>query len=371
MKKVLFVIYGDLEIGGIQNVVMNIARHLHHKYTFDAVVTSDNRGNNAKEFLSYGGRIFCIPCCINDTSLRGRVDYYIRGNRIYRSFLRILKDEGPYDVVHSNFAEETGIFLQAAKRMNVPIRIYHRHGMNENQKKVNIIREAYYNVLSKKAIQNATDLLGCSNAVCEEWFKGKEYSVLYNMIDKQYIRALDKNIEPLPYSFVHVGRACSTKNQLFALEVFSKFQKKHPEAVFTFVGMDASEYSNQLKRRADELSLGVSVVFVDTTHDVIKYYLNSRYMIFPSSFEGFGLAILEAQACGIYCFVSDQVTKEVDVGLCDFISMKSGADAWADEIERKILNGYDTHKSIPNLSKFLPDTISHQYDMLYSGKLRE
>ncbi|MBQ0111153.1 MAG: glycosyltransferase, partial [Oscillospiraceae bacterium] len=170
MKRVLFVVYGDLEIGGIQTVIMSIVRHLHDRYVFDAVVTIDVRGKNAEEVLSYGGNIYCIPCRINDTSFKGRTDFYIRGNRIYRSFKKILKQHGPYDVVHSNFSEETGLFLKAAKEMNIPIRIYHRHGMHEKVGEINFIRNFYLNRLNKTLFKNATNLIGCSKAVCEEWF---------------------------------------------------------------------------------------------------------------------------------------------------------------------------------------------------------
>lgn len=52
--------------------------------------------------------------------------------------------------------------------------------------------------------------------------------------------------------------------------------------------------------------------------------------VFPSIFEGFGLAALEAQITGLKCFLADNITKEVDITeTVKFISLKKTAEQWA------------------------------------------
>jgi len=56
--------------------------------------------------------------------------------------------------------------------------------------------------------------------------------------------------------------------------------------------------------------------------------------VFPSIFEGLPVTLVEAQAAGVPCVVSKNVTTEVDmgVGLIKFESLNSGVLQWVDDI---------------------------------------
>ena len=46
--------------------------------------------------------------------------------------------------------------------------------------------------------------------------------------------------------------------------------------------------------------------------------------------------MIEAQCAGVECFVSDSVTREVDMGLCHYISLKRESREWAEFISAKM-----------------------------------
>ena len=86
--------------------------------------------------------------------------------------------------------------------------------------------------------------------------------------------------------------------------------------------------------------------------------------VFPSNFEGFPLSMLEAQAAGLYCFVSSTVTTEVDCGLATFLPLQSGAQVWA----KQILQHCDeegTEKKTVDMTRFTKETFAENFFNLY------
>ena len=57
------------------------------------------------------------------------------------------------------------------------------------------------------------------------------------------------------------------------------------------------------------------------------------FFIFQSTFEGFGNVLIEAQAMGLPCFVSEVVTEEADCGRLEFIKLSDGATKWQKLLE--------------------------------------
>ena len=55
--------------------------------------------------------------------------------------------------------------------------------------------------------------------------------------------------------------------------------------------------------------------------------------VFPSKYEGFPVALVEAQAAGLKCLVSDTITKDVDItGLVEFIDINDSEKVWKEKI---------------------------------------
>ena len=105
--------------------------------------------------------------------------------------------------------------------------------------------------------------------------------------------------------------------------------------------------------------------------DVKEFYDKSDYMIFPSRYEGFGIALLEAQAKLIPCFVSEAVQKEVDVGLLKYISLNNSPEFWAKYILDYIKNGklVDEDMVNKNLKRYSIDSIKECYAKIYRGQV--
>ncbi len=127
-----------------------------------------------------------------------------------------------------------------------------------------------------------------------------------------------------------VARLSKEKNLLFLLDVFYHLYQQNPLARLLLVGTGSQEFS--LRKRIKELDLSQAVLCVGKQLNPAPFYQAMDLFVLPSFFEGLPQVLLEAQASGLPCFVSDAVTREADTGLCTFLSLDLTAKEWAAKI---------------------------------------
>lgn len=327
-KRILMVSCEGLGNGGVQNVMMNIIRNLSHEYSFDMLLFTDGKRCFDDEMEKYG-IIHRIP------NKKTRVDYYIRFFRIFYGTYKLLKQNN-YDIIHCNNAYESGICLLAAFWANVKVRVVHSHVVF-NPKNGNFIRKIinkFYRLLLNKY---STNRISCSKTSGESIYS-KKFDVVVNPIDlNRFDFRKRKKREDETINFVHVGRFCEIKNQVFIVEIISNIRKEIPNVRLTLVGY-GDEYKEKIKAAIERHSLKENVDFLPHDADIPEILGNSDYMIFPSEKEGLGIALLEAQAMGVYCFSSTGVPEEANAGLCEFLDLNLGHKVWAERIVDYIKN---------------------------------
>lgn len=152
----------------------------------------------------------------------------------------------------------------------------------------------------------------------------------------------------------HLGRLEEQKNHKFLLEVFSEIVKIRTDAILVLVGK--GDLQDSIADYAKDLEIGEKIVFTGIRKDVPDCLMSMDVMVFPSFFEGMPNAVIEAQATGLPCLVSDTVTKECMVtDIVEFLSLQQNPKVWAEkalqmtkyQVDRKIyakkmqLAGYD------------------------------
>lgn len=191
----------------------------------------------------------------------------------------------------------------------------------------------------------ATDFWACSKEA-GEWFyskqimQGANYKEIKNAIDiSQYkydedIRIAYRKKYGVEDKFVigNVGRLQFQKNQLFLLDIFASVLKKKPEAILWMIGQGEDE--DKIREKIQKLNLGTAVKMLGVRNDVPNLLQAMDVFVFPSVFEGLGIALLEAQATGLTCIASkDVIPEEVKVTpQLQFVSLEESAEVWADRI---------------------------------------
>lgn len=358
-KKILHVSYGGIGNGGVGSVLISIVQSLHTFYNFGII--SFPICNSREHIVRQYSKIHYINC-YGKSGWRKILEILIRPFVIYFNTKKICKEDG-YDVIHCHNGADMVFCLLAAKHAGIKKRIAHSHNSLSPKRSswfVRVIRDIQYYYVNKLA----THRVGCSSLACEAMFKGYDSKVIFNSIDLSRFPWQRNKHEGL--RIVHVGRYEYQKNQSFIIDIINILKDKIPDLHLSLIGFGYDE--DMLRQKVENLHLQGFIEFKDGKNvDIHAAFANADIMIFPSEYEGFGIVLIEAQATGCYCFASDVVPKDTNVGMIDFLGLNLGADIWAD----RIIKYWD---SIPNhfyekiesvLTNYDNKVISDQYYKLY------
>lgn len=365
-KKILLVSCDGLGNGGVQAVMMGIVRNLSCKYIFDILLFTNEKRHFDDEFLSYGGEIIRVPKYEGDCKFRKRIDYYIRGPRLYHSVKKLLRDYGPYAAIHCNNGFESAMILKAARDAGVSARITHTHVVTNKSK---LLRKGLDAIYLKTIKKHATSLVGCSREACVTMYGEQVDSFVipnpYN--EHKFSPNVDTLDQPREMVLMQIGSFSENKNQMFSVRVLAEIKKQYPNAKLNLVGFNMGDYQSKLEMLIEELGVKENVNILPHNTNTAEYLEGTAALIFPSVKEGFGIVLIEAQAMGVKCYASDTVPKSTDRGGCVYLSLSDGPKAWAD----KIIEDYEAHRGrhqVYDCSQFTSRHTMEIFDKLYSGE---
>ena len=363
-NKVLLVSCGGLGNGGVQAIMMGIVRSLSDRFTFDIIVFTSEIRHYDEEFLSYGGEIIRIPHYEGQNKYIHALDAYTRDFYIYRQVKHTLKNKGPYIAVHCNKEFESAPILKAAYDSGIRVRICHNHIVN---KKSNIV----YNLLSKIRFhyinKYATLKIGCSEESCRSIYSNGDYVVVNNFYDdnrfssQNYSRTDKSSI----LSIVQVGALSSNKNQIFSVQILSELLNLGVEAKLTIIGFELEKtYKDKIIKEIDRLGLSSNVCLLPGDSNIPQILSESDIFLMPSKSEGFGIALIEAQAMGLRCYASSSVPSTTNCGGTIYLDLSKGAQFWANAIIDDMLKTKDESF---DTDKFKLSNISKEYYRIYTN----
>ncbi len=361
--KILMVSCGGFGRGGVQAVMMNFVRNLSDLYCFDALLFTNEIRYYDEEFVSYGGKIIRIPHYNGKSQWRKKIDYYIRGIPLFFKIKNALKKNGPYHAIHCNNVYESALCLLAAKIVGIPVRISHSHTICHSPNVVAKILNVFYARLINKY---STQRIGCSRDACNALFGESVNSVVLNnpYDDSKFDPEKYGNQINTTFTLIQVGRYDNNKNQLFSLEVLKFLKEKKKNVILKLVGFGEKRFVNLLMEKAKDLDVANNIVLLDGTAANIPLELSkSDAFLLPSKKEGFGITLIEAQAMGLTCFVSDSVPKTTNVGGCIYLPLKDGPEKWASKILET-----PCQKRKYDCSRFSSSGVVKQIALLYGGK---
>ena len=322
--------------GGVEAVVMNYYRNIdRNKVQFDFICDEDSKYIPKEEIEKLGGKIILIPP-------------YQKPFKYHKELKRVLK-EGKYKIVHSHISTMSFFSLWAAKSAKVPIRIAHAHSTtNKQEKKKNLMKQ----VLRPFSKVFATDYFCCSELAGRWLFGNKTYDqgkvyLLNNAIDVDKFKYDEKirkekrkelNIKDNQLVIGHIGRFVQQKNHEFLIDIFNEIYKQNKNTVLLLAG--DGPLKGTIQNKVKELGLEKSVKFLGQRNDANELYQAMDAFVLPSLYEGLPVVGVEAQAAGLPCFFSTDMTKETKVlQTTKFISLTHTPQYWTKEILKQ-LNSY-------------------------------
>lgn len=170
---------------------------------------------------------------------------------------------------------------------------------------------------------------------------------------------------------IAVGRYVYQKGFDLLLQSWAKIEKHHPDWELAIYGMgERSSYEQVI----DELQIDRSRCHLfGSTPDIKQEYLNSSIFVFSSRFEGFGMVLIEAMACGLPvvsfdcpCGPKDIVRHEQDGFLVPSGNIDSLADALHKLMSDDTLRQEMAFKAIVNVKRFQLVEVAKQWKSLFN-----
>lgn len=315
--------------GGMESRIMDLYRCIDKKkYQFDFYIESGEHGAFEEEILKIGGRLY-YP------EMRGK-----HGIPNFKAFYYFLRRHPEYKIIYA-YNQWAGMYLKEAKKCNVPNRIAYARTAIQTKSLKNTIK----NVVKKNVNKYATHRFAVSKKAGiwlfgEKFIQSSAVKIWPNAINTEeykFFENIRKEVRSElsltnELAIIHVGNIRFEKNHEFLLDTFAAIRKEHNDAKLFLVGGGSSV---KLEERIARLGIDNCVRFLGVRSDVPRLLQGGDIFIFPSLYEGFPGAVLEAEASGLWCLVSDAITDEVDLtSHIKRLPLSKGVGYWASTLEQ-------------------------------------
>ena len=354
----------SMNMGGAENMIMNLYRSIDREVIqFDFLVHSNEKGIFEDEIEKLGGKIYRAPY------------YKIINGRAYTHFLdNFFRQHSEIKIVHGHVGSCAHIYLKIAKKYGC-FTIAHSH----NARPKISVRSIAYRFFTYRTRHVADYFMSCGQKAGEYRFGKKitkdirRYHILNNGIDtnkfvynvqvRNRIRK-ELGIGDSELLIGHIGRFQEQKNHKYLIGILKELVKYRNDVKLIMVGDGELRQKIENQVKADKLS--EHVIFAGIRNDVNDLLQGMDCFVFPSFYEGLPVTVIEAQASGLPCIISENVTKEVNItDLVTYLPIaKYNLPDWAAKIikesriqrrntKEEIVNaGYDVEETANWLQRF-------------------
>lgn len=346
MKKVLLITVNSLTRNGINKFLEDWIDESKESCSYTWYCGGKNLDDlYKKQFENMGVRVLT-----GDIEFKKNEKYF----RFVRDIKKILNEEY-YDIVHINTGVITFAYLavKIARKKRIKSIIVHSHGSSNAQ--LNWGGEKVYRHIQKYIRNKATKKVACSvNAA--GWMFGNEkyidsWEYVKNKIDVscfQFNRMIREKyrsklgIEDGCMLLGTVGRMNVIKNHIYLLSIMEEISKSNKNIKLVIIGTGVLE--EKIKDIIKRKGLEQVVLLLGEQIEVSSWLQAMDVFMMPSLHEGFPIAAIEAQATGLPCLLSSNISKEVAIGSnVQFLELDN-LSLWVNTIIRMYRHNTETIK---------------------------
>ena len=336
--RILFVFGCPLKKGGTENVMINIVKNIDRdRFHIDFLIfdKTPDQSDDKKYLESLGCGFYQITARGVDRKLHNReLDEFFRDHK--------------YDIVHTHMDAIGEEALKAAKKHGVKALIAHSHNTDQldNPKGLKDHLHKCYLIYEKHLLRRYAGYFVACSPEAGKWLfgekicNGDKYLLLNNSIDSsayaydEYTRNAVRKELGLDGRkvIIHVGQFRTQKNHGKVIDVFDELHKRDDSFALVLVG--TGEEQDNIKSKVEALGLKEDVLFLGNRNDIPELLMSADVFLFPSLYEGLGIALLEAQAADLICVVSDTIPElAVLTEKVRSVNLTESASVWSDIVE--------------------------------------
>lgn len=333
MERILQII-GGMNRRGAETFIMNAYRKIDKtKYQFDFLVYEDAKQDYEDEILALGGRVLHVPCGSG-----------IKAVFSISKIKKVIRNYGPYKAIYVQTLLNSAWSLIAASSFPDIKRITHSHSTH------NVVNPSFlqrlYEKLALYIIRKKTQIMLACGEEAGAYLFGDNFSsegiIMKNGIDMD-IHAVrdDSAVEAIRKEYElggkliigSVARFNVIKNHTFMVKIAEELKNKGVPFKMLFVGTGDSEEQN-LRTQVANSELNDDVIFCGMKSNIKDFMFAFDVFLMPSHFEGTPVTLVEAQAAGLPCVITDSITDNMNMGLglLTKCSLNDVPSAWADAI---------------------------------------
>lgn len=360
MKNILIIGLSPI-IGGVETYIYNLVKGLNkEKYTFDFLIIDANTSVFEDE----------INSLFNDNKNHFFFSPNLKKKPIKaRKWLKDFYDSHHYDAIYMNTCTAARI-----KYCEYPIKKYgtklisHSHQGNAFSTIHHITNSLY-----KRKITNLSyKKLACSELAYHWLFNDTciPENIIVNGVDTNRFKfdihwrnkiRNELGIDEDTIIIGNVGRFSNQKNQPYFIELIQALDESYKVLL-----IGDGDQKDKFLRKIESENLKNRFIVLDSKPDIEKYYSAMDVFAMPSVFEGLPIAAVEAQAEGLPCVFSDNISRQTALSEnCQFINLKN-LTLWKDTIvkykkvrydgTKTILeNGFDNNRPVKQITRIFDD----------------
>lgn len=396
-------VFGRIGLGGAESRIMDLYRNIDKsrvqfdflvhcdaqlpagvKYSSEELMKVRKPDYFDKEIRSLGGNIYAVPRLNrrNILSYKSYIESFFKANR------------GKWTVVQGHMTSTAAIYLPIAKKYGAGVTASHVRSGGTDPGLKGKLTEFLRRPFKKEG--TCDYYLSCTEAAArhvygDELVDEGKVRIIPNAIDVDKFayneETRDKIRTELGISNAivigHVGRFHYAKNHEFLIRVFAEVVnliREDDKGRYTLVYglplrlilLGEGSLMNDAKRLVHELGIDSRVLFLGNKSNVSDYYQAMDYFCFPSRYEGLPGTVVEAQAAGLQCLISDSITSEVDITrLVSRMSIELDPRVWAEKILNDLVPRQDVYAH-----EVLDERFDNAFDRIYDkdqgyGKISE
>ncbi len=180
----------------------------------------------------------------------------------------------------------------------------------------------------------------------------KKVKVIYPGVGEKFRPSTDIEINRVRSKYklasiyiLAVGSLEPRKNLLRLLDAYERMRGQYPKMELVIVGSSGYPFKDP---HLDSLPKGTHLLSEIPDTDLPSIYSGAQFFVYPSIYEGFGLPILEAMACGTPVIASNATSIPEVVGEAGMLFDPFNVDAIATGME-KVINDPDLQNHLTEL----------------------
>lgn len=339
--------------GGVEQVILNEIDNIdREKYQIDVLLPKDKYCDRIEALVERNVKVLRYDC-------NGSINKF-------KNFYKILKSSD-YDIVHFHTAHESALLCLSAKCAHFDKMIVHAHTTLTGDENLSVVHR-----LKKKIVFSVAHTIfglfakrvACSKDAAKFMFGNgyKNCEIIFNGIDMN--RFSRKNFDQFEKWICINARFDPQKNPIFVVDIMNELSKLDNNVHLDWIGTGSLE--NEVRNRISELKLDENINLIGSTNRVEEIIKRNNFFLLPSLYEGLGICLIEAQAVGLKCFISDCIPDEANCGGCVKISLDKTAKEWANIVYSEMINNPKANIIEEKINSFNIEHTVHQFEKIYS-----